>query len=67
MKIGFIGLGRMGQGMAGRIIDAGHDLSLFDPVPEQTLSLQERGARLCDSPAKASDGREVVISMLPIL
>jgi 3-hydroxyisobutyrate dehydrogenase-like beta-hydroxyacid dehydrogenase len=65
MKVGFIGLGRMGQGMAGRILAARHDLSLFDPLPEQTLSLQEKGASLCESPAAASGGRDVVISMLP--
>ncbi|MCZ6560570.1 MAG: NAD(P)-binding domain-containing protein [Gammaproteobacteria bacterium] len=33
MKVGFIGLGRMGQGMAGRIRAAGHDLLVYDPVP----------------------------------
>ncbi len=38
MKVGFIGLGRMGQGMAGRIIEAGHDLLVSDPTPGQTQS-----------------------------
>ena len=32
MKVGFIGLGRMGQGMARRILGAGHELSVFDMV-----------------------------------
>ena len=44
MKVGFIGLGRMGQGMAGRIIGAGHELLVTDPVPGQTTSLEEAGA-----------------------
>ncbi len=65
MKVGFIGLGRMGQGMAGRLIDAGHDLLVSDPVPGQTSSLEEAGAVAVDSPAAATVGRDVVISMLP--
>ena len=65
MKIGFIGLGRMGQGMAGRIQSAGHDLLVHDPVPGQTTALEEAGAIATASPAAASENRDVVISMLP--
>jgi 3-hydroxyisobutyrate dehydrogenase-like beta-hydroxyacid dehydrogenase len=65
MKVGFIGLGRMGQGMAGRILAAGHDLLVTDPVSGQTTSLEEAGAVAVDSPAAASADRDVVISMLP--
>ena len=48
MKVGFIGLGRMGQGMAGRLLAAGHDLLVCDPVPAQTDALVERGAVAAD-------------------
>lgn len=65
MKVGFIGLGRMGQGMAGRILSAGHELRVYDPVPGQTKSLQDAGAIDADSPAAASADCDVVISMLP--
>lgn len=65
MKVGFIGLGRMGQGMAGRILAAGHDLLVSDPMPGQTASLEEQGAVAVDSPAAATQDRDVVISMLP--
>ena len=65
MKVGFIGLGRMGQGMAGRVLDAGHDLLVSDPVPGQTTSLEEAGAVAAPSPSAATLGRDVVISMLP--
>lgn len=64
MRVGFIGLGRMGQGMAGRIIDAGHDLLVSDPTPGQTTALEAAGAVAVSSPAAASAGRDVVISML---
>ncbi len=65
MKVGFVGLGRMGQGMAGRILDAGHDLLVSDPTPGQTDHLVSGGAEAVDSPAAATAGRDVVISMLP--
>ena len=65
MRVGFVGLGRMGQGMAGRILDAGHDLLVSDPTPGQTDELVRQGAVAVDSPATATNGRDVVISMLP--
>jgi len=65
MKVGFIGLGRMGQGMAGRLIDAGHDLLVSDPVPGQTTKLEAAGAIAVDSAVATTAGRDVVISMLP--
>lgn len=65
MKVGFIGLGRMGQGMAGRILSAGHDLLVFDRVPGQTTALEDAGAMAVHSPAATATDRDVVISMLP--
>jgi 3-hydroxyisobutyrate dehydrogenase-like beta-hydroxyacid dehydrogenase len=55
MKVGFIGLGRMGQGMAGRILSGGHDLLVYDPMPGQTAKLQDSGAVAADSIALPSD------------
>jgi 3-hydroxyisobutyrate dehydrogenase-like beta-hydroxyacid dehydrogenase len=65
MKVGFVGLGRMGQGMAGRICSAGHDLLVCDPVPGQTTALEKAGAVAVESAAAATADRDVVISMLP--
>jgi 3-hydroxyisobutyrate dehydrogenase-like beta-hydroxyacid dehydrogenase len=65
MKVGFIGLGRMGQGMAGRILAAGHDLLVSDPTPGQTDDLVAAGAVAVDSPVAATKDRDVLISMLP--
>jgi len=65
MKVGFIGLGRMGQGMAGRILSAGHDLLVCDPVPGQTATLEDGGAVAAETPAAATSERDVVITMLP--
>lgn len=65
MNVGFIGLGRMGQGMAGRIRSANHALTIFDPMPGQTTALAAAGANVAESAAEASSGQDVVISMLP--
>jgi len=65
MKVGFVGLGRMGQGMAGRILADGHDLLVSDPTPGQTDGLVAAGAADVDSPLAATQDRDVVISMLP--
>ncbi len=65
MKVGFIGLGRMGQGMAGRILGAGHDLFIYDQVPELLTALGKAGATIASSVAEVVADREVVIDMLP--
>ncbi len=54
----------MGQGMAQRIFDAGHDLVVYNRTREKAAALGKVGARIADSiPAVAKD-RDVVITML---
>jgi 3-hydroxyisobutyrate dehydrogenase-like beta-hydroxyacid dehydrogenase len=64
MNIGFIGLGRMGRGMARRIFGAGHDLVVYDVVREATAEFASAGARVASSIPEVCDGREVVVTML---
>ena len=64
MKVGFIGLGRMGSGMANRILSGGHDLAVFDAVTAQMSALASAGARSASSIADVCAGREIVITML---
>jgi len=64
MKVGFIGLGRMGKGMAHRILDSGHDLAVYDVVREATAEFAAAGARVASSIADLCEGREVVVTML---
>jgi 3-hydroxyisobutyrate dehydrogenase-like beta-hydroxyacid dehydrogenase len=64
MKVGFIGLGRMGSGMAGRILEGRHDLVVYDVVAESTARSAAAGARVAASIAELCAGREVVITML---
>jgi 3-hydroxyisobutyrate dehydrogenase-like beta-hydroxyacid dehydrogenase len=64
MKVGFIGLGRMGKGMAHRIQGSGHELSVYDVVPEATVEFANAGARVAASIADVCKGSEVVVTML---
>jgi 3-hydroxyisobutyrate dehydrogenase len=64
-RIGFIGLGTMGQPMAGNLIDAGHSLAVYDVDRGRLAPLEARGAEACGSARHAAAGADVVISMLP--
>ena len=46
MKVGFIGLGQMGSGMAGRLLKAGHELTVYNRTPEKAKPLLDKGAKL---------------------
>jgi 3-hydroxyisobutyrate dehydrogenase-like beta-hydroxyacid dehydrogenase len=63
MKIGFIGLGRMGSAMAANLVKAGHDVTVFNRNREKSRSLVELGAHQATSIADACQG-EAVITML---
>jgi 3-hydroxyisobutyrate dehydrogenase-like beta-hydroxyacid dehydrogenase len=63
MRIGFIGLGQMGRAMAGRLIDAGHELVVYNRGAEAAQSLRTKGAQVAATPAAALDV-EVAITML---
>lgn len=65
MHIGFIGLGRMGGLMAGRLIDAGHTLSVFDLNEAALGPLLARGAERAASPSAVADACETVLASLP--
>ena len=63
MKVGFIGLGRMGAAMAGNLLRAGHDLTVYNRTPSKAQALIDRGARLAARVADACRG-DAVITML---
>jgi 3-hydroxyisobutyrate dehydrogenase-like beta-hydroxyacid dehydrogenase len=63
MKIGFIGLGHMGAGMAANLVKAGHDLSVFNRSPGRSGALIALGAHEAKSIADACRG-DAVITML---
>jgi 3-hydroxyisobutyrate dehydrogenase-like beta-hydroxyacid dehydrogenase len=63
--IGFVGTGRMGGPMAGRLLDAGYTLSVYDTQSEATRPLVARGARLAKSPAEVASSADIVLISLP--
>src|SRR6476646_9200209 len=63
-KVGFIGLGRMGHGMAGRYLDAGFEVAMWNRSKAKADDLIARGARWASSPADAADGADAVVTMV---
>lgn len=64
MKAGFIGLGRMGQAMARRLIDAGHDLGVYNRTAEKLKPLTGLGAKALPSIKAVATYGEAVFTML---
>jgi 3-hydroxyisobutyrate dehydrogenase-like beta-hydroxyacid dehydrogenase len=64
MKVGFIGLGRMGRVMARRLIDAGHELGVFNRTAQKRRPLTEAGARPLASIKAAATFGEAVFTMV---
>jgi 3-hydroxyisobutyrate dehydrogenase len=65
MKIGFVGLGHMGNPMARNLLKGGHSLRVYDVVPELLKKLTDMGCDAAGSAADAASGVELVITMLP--
>lgn len=63
--IAFIGLGNMGGPMAANLVEAGHSVRGFDPVPAAIDAARQRGVTVFGSAEEAVDGAEAVITMLP--
>jgi 3-hydroxyisobutyrate dehydrogenase-like beta-hydroxyacid dehydrogenase len=63
MKVGFIGLGRMGAAMAGSLLRAGHEVTVYNRTPGKAQALIDRGARRAARVADACQG-DAVITML---
>lgn len=64
MKIGFLGLGKMGTPMALRLLAAGHELSVWNRTEGRTEPLAREGAIVAGTPAEAELGADAVITML---
>lgn len=63
-KIAFIGTGIMGAPIAGHIMDAGYDLTVYNRTVSKTDALVARGAHLASSPADAVRDADIVFTML---
>ena len=64
-RIGFIGLGAMGKGMASNLQNKGFQLNVFDIVPEPVAVLVQQGAKAAASVAELTEASDIVVTMLP--
>ena len=64
-KIGFIGLGIMGNPMAKNLLKAGYSLTVYDILPEKIKDLVKTGAQAGSSSKEVAEKSEVIITMLP--
>ena len=63
MKVGFIGLGRMGSGMAANLLKAGHEVTLYNRTPAKAQALVAQGAKPAATVGEACRG-DAVVTML---
>ncbi len=63
LRLGWIGVGRMGQALATRLLQAGHDLGVYNRTRSKCEPLEEMGAMIADSPAELAD-RDIVFTMV---
>jgi 3-hydroxyisobutyrate dehydrogenase len=65
VSVGFIGVGNMGNPMAGNVLKAGFPLTVFDKNPRATENLVQAGARAGASLAEVAERSEVIMTCLP--
>ena len=63
-RVGFIGLGIMGQSMASHLLAAGHPMVIYNRSPEKTEALVARGAKAVNTPAQVANQSDIVITMV---
>jgi 3-hydroxyisobutyrate dehydrogenase/2-hydroxy-3-oxopropionate reductase len=63
-SIAFLGLGQMGSRMAANLLDAGHEVVVWNRSPTRAEALRSRGASVASTPAQAAASAEVVLTML---
>ncbi|MFI1534030.1 NAD(P)-dependent oxidoreductase [Streptomyces anandii] len=63
-QLAFIGLGNMGAGMARRLLDTGHTLTVHNRTASKAAPLVQAGARLADAPERAAAGHQLVLLSL---
>jgi len=64
-RIGFIGLGNMGRGMASNLCRKGFSLTVFDINPVPMEALRQLGARAVAGTGEVANASDIVVTMLP--
>lgn len=63
-SVAFLGLGIMGSGMARRLVDAGHPVTVYNRTADRARPLAEAGAAIAASPREAAAGADMVFTMV---
>ena len=64
MKIGFIGIGVMGQSMVRNLMKKGYDVSVYNRTKAKAEAVVQEGAHWCDSPGACAADKDVVITIV---
>lgn len=64
MRIGFAGMGRMGSAMTLRLLELGHEVTVWNRSPDKLQPLIAAGAKVADTPAGLVEGADVVMTSL---
>ena len=64
MRVGFIGLGDMGQGIVPRLLAAGHEVTGWNRTPGKASPLRDLGMRWADTPRQVAETADVVLSIV---
>jgi 3-hydroxyisobutyrate dehydrogenase-like beta-hydroxyacid dehydrogenase len=64
MKIAFLGLGNMGHHMAGHLLKAGHEVTVWNRTRGKAEGIRAHGATVAETPAEAGRAAEIAITML---
>jgi len=67
MKVGFIGLGRMGGAMVGRLLQGGHEVGVYNRTPAKLKPFTDAGAKAVDSIKAAAQFGDAVFELLTVL
>lgn len=63
-RIAFLGIGIMGEPMAGNLVKAGYPVTVWNRTPAKTGTLAEMGANVAENPAAAAEGADILFTML---
>ncbi|MFE2955893.1 NAD(P)-dependent oxidoreductase [Nocardia tengchongensis] len=63
-RIAFLGLGRMGAGMAARMVAAGHEVTVYNRTPEKAAEVVSAGATFAETPRAAAKDAEAIFAMV---
>jgi 3-hydroxyisobutyrate dehydrogenase len=62
MKLGVAGIGKMGAAIAARLIEVGHDVTVWNRTPDKAKAVE--GAKIAANPAELAENSEAIITIL---